>query len=161
MMCTTFKNITNGPTKHTLKLFFQNFIMHRNGAGTSCTTFSGDNGPGRSDWSAGMGPIACGSAGRRVCASDALEDQGLALRLTDLWQAQGGSQRGRSTRVGKLTEKRVRFGRRAPGLTFGTILTTSSASVALRAASQKVLAAVPKYRQSTGKRPQLHWKQLW
>ena len=27
--------------------------------------------------------------------------------------------------------------------------------------SQKVLAAVPKYRQSTGKRPQLHWKQLW
>ena len=143
MMCTTFKYITNGPTKGTLKLFFQNFIMHRNGAGTSCTTFSGDNGPGRSDWSAGMGPIACGSAGRRVCASDALEDQGLALRLTDLWQAEGGSQRGRSTRVGKLTEKRVRFGRRAPGLTFGTILTTSSASVALRAASQKVLAAVP------------------
>ena len=45
--------------------------------------------------------------------------------------------------MGKLTEKRVRFGRRAPGLTFGTILTTSSASVALRAASQKVLAAVP------------------
>ena len=146
MMCTTFKNITNGPTKGTLKLFFQNFIMHRNGAraGTSCTTFSGDNGPGRSDWSAGMGPIACGSAGRRVCASDALEAQGLALRLTDLWQAEGGSQRGRSTRVGKLTEKRVRFGRRAPGLTFGTILTTSSASVALRAASQKVLAAVPR-----------------
>ena len=128
MMCTTFKNITNGPTKGTLKFFFQNFIMHRNGPGTSCTTFSGDNGPGRSDWSAGMGPIACANAGRRLCASDALEDQGLALRLTDLWQAQGGSQRGRSTRVGKLTEKRVRFGRRAPGLTFGTILTTSSAS---------------------------------
>ena len=149
MMCTTFKYITNGPTKDTLKLFFQNFIMHRNGAGTSCTTFSGDNGPGRSDWSAGMGPIACGSAGRRVCASDALEDQGLALRLTDLWQAEGGSQRGRSTRVGKLTEKRFRFGRRAPGLTFATTLTTSSASVALRAASRKVLAAVPKYRQST------------
>ena len=144
MMCTTFKYITNGPTKGTLKLFFQNFIMHRNGAGTSCTTFSGDNGPGRSDWSAGMGPIACGSAGRRVCASDALEAQGLALRLTDLWQAEGCSQRGRSTRVGKLTEKRVRFGRRAPGLTFGTILTTSSASVAPAAAIQKVLAAVPR-----------------
>ena len=103
--------------------------MHRNGPGTSCTTFSGDNGPGRSDWSAGMGPIACGSAGRRVCASDALEDQGLALRLTDLWQAEGGSQRGRPTRVGKLTDKMVRFGRRVPGLTFGTTMTTSSAPV--------------------------------
>ena len=148
MMCTTFKNITYGPTKGIVKLFFQHFIMHRNGPGTSCTSFSRDNGPGRSDWSADMGPIACASAGRRLCASDALEAQGLALRLTDLWQAEGGSQRGRSTRVGKLTEKRVRFGRRAPGLTFGTILTTSSASVAPAAAIQKVLAAVPKYRQS-------------
>jgi hypothetical protein len=69
--------------------------------------------------------------------TDALEDQGPALRLTDLWQAQVGSQRGRPTRVGKLTEKRVRFGRRAPGLTFGTTLTTSSAPVALEAANQK------------------------
>ena len=161
MMCTTFKYITIGPTKGILKLFFQNFIMHRNGPGTSCTTFSGDNGPGRSDWCADVGPIACASAGQGLCASDALEAQGLALRLTDLWQAQGGSQRGRPTRVGKLTDKRVRFGRRAPGLTFGTTMTTSSAPVALRAASRKVLAAVPKYRQSTGKRPQLHWKQLW
>ena len=144
MMCTTFKYITYGPTKGILKLFFQNFIMHRNGPGTSCTTFSRDNGPGRSDWSAGMGPIACASAGRGLCASDALKAQGLALRLTDLWQAEGGSQRGRPTRVGKLTEKRVRFGRRAPGLTFGTILTTSSASVAPAAAIQKVLAAVPR-----------------
>ena len=93
-----------------------------------------------------MGPIACGSAGRRVCASDALKDQGLARRLTDLWQAEGGSQRGRSTRVGKLTEKGFRFGRRAPGLTFGTTLTTSSAPVALGAASRKSLAAVRKYR---------------
>ena len=63
--------------------------------------------------------------------------------------------------MGKLTVKMVRFGRRALGLTFGTTMTTSSAPVALRAASRKVLAAVPKYRQSTGKRPQLHWKQLW
>ena len=149
MMCTTFKNITYGPTKGILKLFFQHFIMHRNGPGTSCTTFYGDKRPGRSDWSADMGPIACASAGRGLCASDALEDQGLALRLTDLWQAQGGSQRGRPTRVGKLTEKRVRFGRRAPGLTFGTTMTTSSVPVALRAASQKVLVVVPKYRQST------------
>ena len=78
--------------------------------------------------------------------TDAREDQGPALRLTDLWQAQVGSQRGRPTRVGKLTVKMVRFGRRAPGLTFGTTLTTSSAPVALRAASQKVLAAVRKYR---------------
>ena len=108
-----------------------------------------------------MGTLACANAGRSLYGSNALEDQGLALRLTDLWQAQGGSQRGRPTRVGKLTEKRVRFGRRAPGLTFGTTMTTSSVPVALRAASQKVLAAVPKYRQSTGKRPQLHWKQLW
>ena len=93
-----------------------------------------------------MGTLACANAGRSLYGSNALEDQGLALRLTDLWQAQGGSQRGRPTRVGKLTEKRVRFGRRAPGLTFGTTLTTSSAPVALRAASQKVLAAVRKYR---------------
>ena len=153
MMCSTFKYITIGPTKGILKLFFQNFIMHRNGPGTSCTTFSGDKRPGRSDWSADMGPFACANAGRGLCASDALEDQGLALRLTDLWQAQGGSQRGRPTRVGKLTEKRVRFGRRAPGLTFGTTMTTSSAPVALRAASRKVLAAVPevpaKYGSST------------
>ena len=63
--------------------------------------------------------------------------------------------------MGKLTEKRVRGGRRAAGLTFGTAMTTSSAPVALRAASQKVLAAVPKYRQSTGKRLTWHWKQLW
>ena len=46
--------------------------------------------------------------------------------------------------MGKLTEKRVRGGRRAAGLTFGTAMTTSSAPVALRAASQKVLAAVPR-----------------
>ena len=131
--------------------------MHRNGPGTSCATFYGDKRPGRSDWSADMGPFACANAGRGLCASDALEDQGLALRLTDLWQAQGGSQRGRPTRVGKLTEKRVRFGRRAPGLTFGTTMTTSSVPVALRAASQKVLAAVPKYRQSTVWQDQLIW----
>ena len=81
--------------------------------------------------------------------------------MTDLWQqAQVGSQLGRPTRVVKLTMKMVRFGRRALGLTFGTTMTTSSAPVALRAASQKVLAAVPKYRQSTGKRLYLHWKQL-
>ena len=166
MMCSTFKYITLGPTKGILKLFVQNFIMHRNGPGTSCATFYGDKRPGRSDWSADMGPFACANAGRRLCASDALEDQGLALRLTDLWQAQGGSQRGRPTRPWaswKLTEKMVRFafGRRAPGLTFGTTMTTSSVPVALRAASRKVLAAVPKYRQSTGKRLTWHWKQLW
>ena len=46
--------------------------------------------------------------------------------------------------MGMLTVKMVRFGRRAPGLTFGTTLTTSSAPVALGAASQKVLAAVPR-----------------
>ena len=108
-----------------------------------------------------MATFACANAGRDMHGTDALEDQGPALRLTDLWQAQVGSQRGRPTRVGKLTVKMVRFGRRAPGLTFGTTMTTSSALVALRAASQKVLAAAPKYRQSTGKRPQLHWKQLW
>ena len=92
-----------------------------------------------------MGTLACANAGRSLYGSNALEDQGLALRLTDLWQAQGGSQRGRPTRVGKLTEKRVRFGRRAPGLTFGTTMTTSSAPVALRAASQSWLPS-RKYR---------------
>ena len=60
-----------------------------------------------------------------------------------------------------LTVKMVRFGRRALGLTFGTTMTTSSVPVALGAASQKVLAAVKKCGVSTGKRPQLHWKQLW
>ena len=104
-----------------------------------------------------MGTLACANAGRSLYGSNALEDQGLALRLTDLWQAQGGSQRGRPTRVGKLTEKRVRFGRRAPGLTFGTTLITSSAPVALGAASQKSLAAVRMYRQSTVPRNQLIW----
>ena len=77
--------------------------------------------------------------------------------MTDLWQAQGGSQRGRPTRVGKLTEKRVRFGRRAPGLTFGTTMTTSSAPVALGAASRKSLAAVRMYRQSTVWRDHSIW----
>ena len=106
-----------------------------------------------------MGTTACANAGRELYGSDALEDQGLALRLTDLWRAQGGSQRGRPTRVGKLTKKMVRFGRRAlgVGLTFGSTLTTSSARVALEAASQKVLAAVPKYRQSTVWQDQLIW----
>ena len=104
-----------------------------------------------------MATTACANAGRDMHGTDALEDQGLALRLTDLWQAQGGSQRGRPTRVGKLTEKRVRFGRRAPGLTFGTTMTTSSAPIALRAASQKVLAAVRKHLQSTVWRDQLIW----
>ena len=158
MMCSTFKYITIGPTKHILKLFFQNFIMHRNGPGTSCTTFYGDNGPGRSDWSADVGPFACASAGRGLCASDALEDQGLALRLTDLWQAQGSSQRGRPTRVGKLTEKMVRFGRRAPGLTFGITMTTSRQRPRRPpSGQQKVLAAVPKYRQATFLRDHLIW----
>ena len=46
--------------------------------------------------------------------------------------------------MGKLTVKMVRFGRRALGLTFGSTMTTSSAPVALGAASQKVLAAVPR-----------------
>ena len=46
--------------------------------------------------------------------------------------------------MGKLTVKMVRFGRRALGLTFGTTMTTSSVPVALGAASQKVLAAVPR-----------------
>ena len=81
--------------------------------------------------------------------TDAREDQGPTLRLTDLWQAQVGSQRGRPTRVGMLTVKMVRFGRRAPGLTFGTTLTTSSVPVAFGAASSKSLAAVRKHRQST------------
>ena len=83
--------------------------------------------------------------------------RGPALRLTDLWQAQVGSQRGRPTRVGMLAVKMVRFGRRALGLTFGTTLITSSAPVALGAASQKVLAAVPKYRQATFLRDHLIW----
>ena len=83
--------------------------------------------------------------------SAALEDQGPALCLTDLWQAQVGSQRGRPTRVGMLTVLKMQwFERGAPGLTFGTTLITSSAPVALGAASQKVLAAVCKHRQSTG-----------
>ena len=46
--------------------------------------------------------------------------------------------------MGMLTVKMVRFGRRALGLTFGTTMTTSSVPVALGAASQKVLAAVPR-----------------
>ena len=99
--------------------------------------------------SADMATSACANAGRSLYGSNALEDQGSRASMTDLWQAQGGSQRGRPTSVGKLTEKMVRFGRRAPGLTFGTTMTTSSALVALRAASQKVLAAVCKHRQST------------
>ena len=96
----------------------------------------------------GPGPVRIGYA---------LEDQGPALRLTDLWQAAGGSQRGRPTRGGKLTVKMVRFGRRALGLTFGTTMTTSSVPVALGAASQKVLTAVRVYRQSTAPRNQLIW----
>ena len=156
-MCTTFKNITNGPIRGILKLFFQTFIMHRNGPGTSCTTFSRHNRPGRSDRSAGMATSACANAGRGMHGSAALEDQGPALCLTDLWQAQVGSQRGRPTRVGMLAVKMVRFGRRAPGLTFGTTMTTSSVPVALEAASQKVLAAVRKHRQSTVWRDQLIW----
>ena len=104
-----------------------------------------------------MGTTACANAGRELYGTDALEDQGPALRLTDLWQAQVGSQRGRPTRVGKLTVKRVRFGRRALGLTFGTTMTTSSVPVALGAASQKVLAAVCKHRQSTVWRSHLIW----
>ena len=146
MMCTTFKNITNGPTKGILKLFFQNFTMHRNGPGTSCATFSRHNRPGRSDRSAGMATFACANAGRHMHGTDALEDQGPALQLTDLWQAQVGSQRGRPTRVGMLAVKMHWFERRAPGLTFGTTMTTSSAPVALRAASQKVSAYFPKFR---------------
>ena len=92
--------------------------------------------------------------------TDAREDQGPALCLTDLWQAQVGSQRGRPTRVGMLTVKMQWFERGAPGLTFRTTLTTSSAPVALEAASRKSLAAVRMYRQGTGKRLYLHWKQL-
>ena len=75
--------------------------------------------------------------------TDAREDQGPALCLTDLWQAQVGSQRGRPTRVGMLTVKMQWFERGAPGLTFGITLTTSSAQVTLGAAIRKVLAAVP------------------
>jgi hypothetical protein len=104
-----------------------------------------------------MATTACANAGRDMHGTDALEDQGPALRLTDLWQAQVGSQRGRPTRVGMLAVKMQWFERRAPGLTFGTTMTTSSVPVALRAASQKVLAAVPKYRQSTVWRSHLIW----
>ena len=43
--------------------------------------------------------------------TDALEDQGPELRLTDLRQAQVGSQRGRPTRVGMLTVKMQWFER--------------------------------------------------
>ena len=89
-----------------------------------------------------MATTACANAGRSLYGSNELEDQGPALRLTDLWQAAGGSQRGRPTRVGMLTVKMQWFERRAPGLTFGTTLITSSAPVALGAASQKSLAAV-------------------
>ena len=46
--------------------------------------------------------------------------------------------------MGMVTEKMQGFGRRALGLTFGTTMTTSSVPVALGAASQKVLAAVPR-----------------
>ena len=84
--------------------------------------------------------------------TDALEDQGPALRLTDLWQAQVGSQRGRPTRVGMLTVKMQWFERRVPGLTFGVNLIDSSAPVALGAASRKVLAAVPSAPYLTPKR---------
>ena len=91
MMCTTFKNITNGPIRGILKLFFQNFIMHRNRPGTSCMTFSRHKLPGRSDRSAGMATSACANAGRGMHGTAALEDQGPALRLTDLWQTQVGS----------------------------------------------------------------------
>ena len=59
--------------------------------------------------------------------------------------------------MGKLTVKMQWFERRAPGLTFGTTLITSSAPVALGAASQKSLAAVRMYRQSTVPRNQLIW----
>ena len=107
-----------------------------------------------------MATTACANAGRDMHGTDALEDQGPALRLTDLWQAQVGSKRGRPTRVGMLAVKMQWFGRRALGLTFGTTMTPSSVPVALGAASQKVLAAVREYRQSTGKRLDLHWKQL-
>ena len=104
-----------------------------------------------------MATTACANAGRSLYGSNELEDQGPALRLTDLWQAAGGSQRGRPTRVGMLTVKMQWFERRAPGLTFGTTLITSSAPVALGAASQKSLAAVRMYRQSTVPRNQLIW----
>ena len=104
-----------------------------------------------------MATTACANAGRSLYGSNELEDQGPALRLTDLWQAAGGSQRGRPTRVGMLTVKMQWFERRAPGLTFGTTLITSSAPVALGAASQKSLAAVRMYRQSTVPSNQLIW----
>ena len=96
-----------------------------------------------------MATTACANAGRSLYGSNELEDQGPALRLTDLWQAAGGSQRGRPTRVGMLTVKMQWFERGAPGLTFGTTLTTSSVPVAFGAASSKSLAAVRKHRQST------------
>ena len=104
-----------------------------------------------------MATTACANAGRDMHGTDALEDQGPALRLTDLWQAQVGSQRGRPTRVGMLAVKMQWFERRAPGLTFGTTLITSSAPVALGAASRKSLAAVRVYRQSTVWRDHLIW----
>ena len=59
--------------------------------------------------------------------------------------------------MGKLTVKMQWFERRAAGLTFGTTIITSSAPVALGAASQKSLAAVRMYRQSTVPRNQLIW----
>ena len=82
MMFSTFKYITNGPTKGILKLFFQNFIMHRNGPGTSCATFYGDKRPGRSDWSADMATTACANAGRVMHGTDALEDQAPGSRAS-------------------------------------------------------------------------------
>ena len=48
----TLKNISIAPTKHTQKLFFQNFIMHTNGPDGSCSTKFGDNRP------LGPGPVA-------------------------------------------------------------------------------------------------------
>ena len=91
MMCTTFKYITNGPIRGILKLFFQTFIMHRNGPGTSCTTFSRHKRPGRSDRSAGMATSACANAGRGMHGSAALEDQGPALCVMyTVEQARGG-----------------------------------------------------------------------
>ena len=107
--------------------------------------------------SADMATSACANAGLGPYGLDALEDQGSRASMTDLWQAQGGSQRGRPTRVGMLTVKMQWFERRVPGLTFGVTLITSSAPVALGAASQKSLAAVRMYRQSTVPSNQLIW----
>ena len=56
-----------------------------------------------------------------------------------------------------LTVKMQWFELGAPGLTFGTTLTTSSAPVALGAASRKSLAAVRVYRQSTVWRDHSIW----